>query len=148
LSPSGGFFIRELPTLALHGIHSDIAENYHLKDYASTGGMVIPSGITRSYRQGIHRKNGYSARNYKLRDDSRTRNPLENGTPQEITNSTDSYRQDPERSKCANYPPNGNNFRFSNSKSNTMKKTWWVVGGSVYTVLLGKNVTYVTHCLV
>jgi hypothetical protein len=44
--PSGGFFIHELPTLALHRINSDSAENYYLMDEESTGGMVIPPGIT------------------------------------------------------------------------------------------------------
>jgi hypothetical protein len=48
LFSSGGFFIRELPTLALHGISGDSAGNYHLMDEESTGGMVIPPGITSS----------------------------------------------------------------------------------------------------
>jgi hypothetical protein len=34
---SGGFFVRGLPTLALHGINSDSAGNYQLIDEESTG---------------------------------------------------------------------------------------------------------------
>jgi hypothetical protein len=37
LLASGGFFIRELPTLSLHGINSDSAGNYQLIDEESTG---------------------------------------------------------------------------------------------------------------
>jgi hypothetical protein len=37
LLPSGGFFVRGLPTLALHGINSDSAGNYQVKDEESTG---------------------------------------------------------------------------------------------------------------
>jgi hypothetical protein len=36
LLPSGGFFVRGLPTLALHGINSDSAGNYQLIDQEST----------------------------------------------------------------------------------------------------------------
>jgi hypothetical protein len=43
---SGGFFVRELPTLALHGINGDSARNHYLMDEESAGGMVIPPGIT------------------------------------------------------------------------------------------------------
>jgi hypothetical protein len=42
LLPFGGFFICELPTLALHGINDDSAGNYCLMDKESTGEMVIP----------------------------------------------------------------------------------------------------------
>jgi hypothetical protein len=38
----------------------------------STGGMVIPLGITSSYRRGIHRKNSYSTGNKQLRDEEST----------------------------------------------------------------------------
>jgi hypothetical protein len=37
LLPSRGFFVRGLPTLALHGINSDSAGNYRLIDEKSTG---------------------------------------------------------------------------------------------------------------
>jgi hypothetical protein len=37
LLPSGGFFVRGLSSLALHGINSDSAGNYQLIDEESTG---------------------------------------------------------------------------------------------------------------
>jgi hypothetical protein len=37
LLPSGGFFVSELPTFALHGINSDSAGNYQLIDEESIG---------------------------------------------------------------------------------------------------------------
>jgi hypothetical protein len=49
LLPCGGFFISELPTLAIHWINGDSAVNFHLMNEESTGGMVVPRGI-RSYR--------------------------------------------------------------------------------------------------
>jgi hypothetical protein len=47
LLSSGGFFVRELPTLALNGINDDSARNYHLME-EFTRGMVIPPGISSS----------------------------------------------------------------------------------------------------
>jgi hypothetical protein len=44
--PSGGFFIRRLPTLPVHRINSDSARNYQLIDDESAGRMVFPPGIT------------------------------------------------------------------------------------------------------
>jgi hypothetical protein len=80
---SKGFFICGLPTLELqlgavrgkNGITDDSAVNYHLMNEESTGGIVIPPGITSSktrnpaeewlfrlklpaQRQGIHGRNG------------------------------------------------------------------------------------------
>jgi hypothetical protein len=40
LLPSRGFFVRGLPTLALHGINSDSAGNYQLIDAESTGRIL------------------------------------------------------------------------------------------------------------
>jgi hypothetical protein len=48
LLPFGGFFFRGLPTLALHGINSDSAGNYQLKDVESTLRMGFPPGTTSS----------------------------------------------------------------------------------------------------
>jgi hypothetical protein len=48
LLPSGGFFIRGLPTLAFHRINSDSAGNYQLFDVESTGRMGFLPGITTS----------------------------------------------------------------------------------------------------
>jgi hypothetical protein len=48
LLPSGGFFVLKQPTLALHGINGDSVGNYQLMDRESTGGIVIPPGITSS----------------------------------------------------------------------------------------------------
>jgi hypothetical protein len=56
LLPSGGFFFRKLPTLAIHRINIDSARNYHLMDKEYIRGMVI----------------GYSARNYHLIDEEST----------------------------------------------------------------------------
>jgi hypothetical protein len=74
LLPTGGFFVRDVPTLALHGINGDSARNYHLIDEESA-----------DHRWGIHPKNVYSAGNYKLRGEksfggiasSETTNPPE-----------------------------------------------------------------------
>jgi hypothetical protein len=41
LLPSRGFFVSDLPTLALHGVNCDSASNYHLMDKEATRGMVI-----------------------------------------------------------------------------------------------------------
>jgi hypothetical protein len=83
-----------VPTLALHGIHGESARNYHLIDEESTEGREIPPGITSSY----------------------TRNPPEEG------DSTGNYQliysdSGPVRSKFAENPSNGNNYRISSSKS-------------------------------
>jgi hypothetical protein len=48
LLPSGGFFVRGLPTLALHGINSDSAGNCQLIEEESTIRMGFPPGITSS----------------------------------------------------------------------------------------------------
>jgi hypothetical protein len=48
LLPSGGFFVRGLPTLALHGRNSDSAGNYQLIDVESTIRMGFPPGFTSS----------------------------------------------------------------------------------------------------
>jgi hypothetical protein len=48
LLPSGGFFIRGLPTLTLHGISRDSVGNYQLIDEESTGRTVFPPGIASS----------------------------------------------------------------------------------------------------
>jgi hypothetical protein len=48
LLPSGGFFVRELPTLALHGINSESAGSYQLIDVESTVRIGFPPGITSS----------------------------------------------------------------------------------------------------
>jgi hypothetical protein len=49
LLPSGGIFESDVPTLPLHELNSDFANNYYLMDEESTKGMVIPSGITSSW---------------------------------------------------------------------------------------------------
>jgi hypothetical protein len=43
---SGGFFVCDVPTLALHRISGGFAGNHHLMDEESTGGLVIPQRIT------------------------------------------------------------------------------------------------------
>jgi hypothetical protein len=74
LLSSGGIFIPEPPSLALHGINGDSAGNY-----CTTSWMRNPPDdwlFCREFpahRLGINWKNGYSARNYHLRD----RNPPE-----------------------------------------------------------------------
>jgi hypothetical protein len=39
----------DVPTLSLHRINGDSAENYHLMDKESTGGMFIQPGTTSSW---------------------------------------------------------------------------------------------------
>jgi hypothetical protein len=46
--PTGGFFGREPPTLALQEINGDSSGNNHLMNEESIGGIVILSGITSS----------------------------------------------------------------------------------------------------
>jgi hypothetical protein len=89
--------------------------------------MVIPPGITSSYKRnppeewlfhrelpahirGIHQKNGYSTGNYQLRHEESTRRIPAHGSCFRLA-----------RSKCVRNPPNGYNFRISNSKSCTTK---------------------------
>jgi hypothetical protein len=48
LLPSGGFFVRGLPTLSLYGINSDSAGNYQLIDEESAERMGFPPAITSS----------------------------------------------------------------------------------------------------
>jgi hypothetical protein len=45
LLPFKGFFVHDVPTLALSGIDGDSARNYHLMDEEFTGGMVIHLGM-------------------------------------------------------------------------------------------------------
>jgi hypothetical protein len=48
LLPSGGFFVREQPTLPFQGINSDSAGNYQLIDVESSKSMGFLPGITSS----------------------------------------------------------------------------------------------------
>jgi hypothetical protein len=65
------FFIRGLPTLPLHGINSDSAENYELIDKESTMRMLFQLELP-AQGLGIHRRNGYSDRNYQLGEEKST----------------------------------------------------------------------------
>jgi hypothetical protein len=95
LLPFGGFFVRGLPTLALHGRNSDSAGNYQLIDVESTVSMGFPPGVT----------------------SSGTRNPPEGGRGfhRELPAYCLGFR--PERSKFAENPSSGNNSKINSSKS-------------------------------
>jgi hypothetical protein len=67
LFPSRGFFVRGLPTHALHGINSESAGNYKLIDVESTIRMGFPPGITSS-RTINPPEEGDSTGNYQLID--------------------------------------------------------------------------------
>jgi hypothetical protein len=71
LFQSGRFFILNLLPLALHGINCDSAGNYYLMDEESTGGIIIPPGITSSGTQNPPEECD-SARNYHLIDEIST----------------------------------------------------------------------------
>jgi hypothetical protein len=65
LLPSGGFFVRGLPTFAFHGIDSDTAGNYQLIDVESTVRMGFPPVITSSGTRN-QPEEGDSTGNYQL----------------------------------------------------------------------------------
>jgi hypothetical protein len=73
LLPSSGFFVRRLPTLALHGRISDSAGNYQLKDKESTQPTLALNEINKE-----------SAGNYQLIDVEST---VRMGFPQGNTSS-------------------------------------------------------------
>jgi hypothetical protein len=64
LLPSGGFFVRGLPTLALLGRNSDSAVNYQLKDQESTG-RISSADCQHSASTGLKNE---SAGNYQFID--------------------------------------------------------------------------------
>jgi hypothetical protein len=72
--PSRGFFICKLPTRAFHEINGDYAGNYCTTSWTwNPPEKWLFRRQLPALRRGIHRKNGYSARNYQLRDKESTR---------------------------------------------------------------------------
>jgi hypothetical protein len=70
LLPSGGFFARGLPTLALNGINSDSAGNYQLIDVESTIRMGFPPRITTSRTRNPPKEYDSSRNNQLMETDS------------------------------------------------------------------------------
>jgi hypothetical protein len=113
----GGYFVRHVPTLALHGINDNSARNYHLINKESTRGKVIPLGITRSCTRNppkeclfrwelpAHRRGYTRGRGFRWA---------------ETSSSFTRIQAIMVRSECAENPPNSNNSRISSSKSSIL----------------------------